>query len=247
MSDTTARAQCRAARGLSCGGWITRRTPSPTRGAGENTGGKFDGARRGLGSDHRNSSLAGESPYRARDKCGKCAGYYPAAASGVIPTDEIRISVINLSSRAVSLLRGDVLLDKDKSGTIVGAASDSSVSDRGGGEPAPLPFTFSPDTSSKACLQWRASASRRLGETATRLPLTKRKLSVRLELEPGDPQTVPVQTGQVPQELGGWSALLRLRSNEVVGWSCRPGRQAAGPLWEHFNYGRPSRAVVAAI
>ena len=57
------------------------------------------------------------------------AGYYPVAASGFVPTDEIRISVINLSSRAVSLLRGDVLLDKDKVGTIVGAALDSSVSD----------------------------------------------------------------------------------------------------------------------
>jgi hypothetical protein len=157
------------------------------------------------------------------------AGYYPVAASGFVPTDEIRISVINLSSRAVSLLRGDVLLDKDKVGTIVGAALDSSVSDRGGGEPAPLPFTFSPDTSSKARLQWRASASRLLGETATRLPLTKRKLSVRLELEPGDPQTVPVQTGLVPQQLGGWSALLRLRSNEVVKLVLQAGARSSGP------------------
>ena len=149
---------------------------------------------------------------------GTYSGFFPLTGIRAIGTDEFRVTIVNTSARAISLVKGDVLLAGAVVGHVVSATPDAPVlnGQLGQASTVPLPLTVSSDSSSRLGLDWRAtpSAFQKL-LAATRLPIPRRSISLRLMLEPGGTRTVVVHTGDQPPIIGGWNAMVVVRQNRV--------------------------------
>jgi hypothetical protein len=147
------------------------------------------------------------------------AGINQVPNSKAIGADQLRVSIINTSARAVSVVQAEVLLDGAVVGRVVGVTQDAALGDErvASSAPVPLPVTVSADSSSKLVMDWRtAPTAQRLLSATLRLPIARRRFRLRVVLEPGGTRTEDVRSGDQPPLIGGWSAVIRLRDNRVT-------------------------------
>jgi hypothetical protein len=143
----------------------------------------------------------------------------PGGNTNAIGTDQLHVSIVNTSARAVSVLEGEVLQDGAVVGRVVGVTEESALGDERVVEPTPvsLPVTVPADSSSKLVMDWRTAPTeqRRLSATL-RLPIARRHFTLRLVFDPGGTRIIAVRSGVQPPQIGGWTAFIRLRDNRVT-------------------------------
>jgi hypothetical protein len=141
--------------------------------------------------------------------------FYPIGPPG-IGTDQIRLSFVNKSARAVSVVRGDVLLGERVIGQVVSATAEVSGV---GGQSTTVPFPYSVPANSSPTLEldWRtAPTAEPLLILGSSVPVSARRLFLRLVIAPGGSRTVAVLTGQQPPVIGGWVAWERVSHHRVT-------------------------------
>jgi hypothetical protein len=155
------------------------------------------------------------------------SGFFRTTAAGLMSPDEFRVSVINTSSRAVTLTEGDVLVD----GQVVGRVSSAGLDQSLNAPTVSLPYSFSSDASSRVRLNWTigTTASRRLLDAKSKVAITNRDMAIRLKFEPGGVHSVKVRMGQQPLDPGGWKMLMALEADTVETFELLPGTRNVQP------------------
>jgi hypothetical protein len=153
-----------------------------------------------------------------------------------IGTDQLRVAVINSSSRGVTLSSGEVLYRDVIAGQIIGVSADSGQTPA---TPSALPYTVAANTSARLVLDWRVGlAAQPALEAALPIPAAARRMSVRLHFEPGGVRTVALLTGQAPPVINGWLTFLTLAGNRVTGLAIESAARTGAPaiatlkLWD---------------
>jgi hypothetical protein len=161
-------------------------------------------------------------------------GYYRTEPAGAVFPDEIRLSLVNTSSRAVSLLSGAVLVDDRVVGKVLAAGLDQAIN---APPPTRLPYSFAADSSSRVRLNWAidtGSPQRELAAIVNR-PIGRRQIAVRLRFEPGGDKRVTVRTGQQAVDPAGWKMLLAVERNRITRFQLFPGTRDLQPALGVFE------------
>jgi hypothetical protein len=139
------------------------------------------------------------------------------AGFGPEVSEQISFSMINASSRAVSIAHGEVLL----SGRPVGEVSSVTTEGRsasGVPNPAlPLPTAIAADASTNFIMEWDVSPTAvSVVRAASKQPIGHRNLELRVTLVPGGTRLVHIRTGHVLDPVGGWAPYVVVIHNRAV-------------------------------
>lgn len=164
----------------------------------------------------------------------------------VVGTDQLRVSLVNTSARAISISDVSVVLDGAKVGRVVSATQQAAAPGEAAATPTALPVTVPADSSSNLLMDWRASpapADERRLFAALRRPLAQRRFTLHFRLEPGGAKTVRLSLGEQPPIIAGWTTAIRLHRRRVTHILVMAAARSTGVAEATLKLWRPDPAT----
>jgi hypothetical protein len=133
--------------------------------------------------------------------------------------------MVNKSTRAISISRGEVLLE----GKSVGGVFSVTPEGVSGATTVPLPYSASANSTTTLQTVWVASqAANPVLKSQFGVVASQRKFALRLVLDPGGQRTIRVAMGQGPPIVGGWFAEELLSGGKVADILLVAGARSSG-------------------